>query len=280
MTTFLLNRQKLITEEFGRSSKNALPTAFKNCLDRFSNESNDTYQFDPSTVQSVAPVEAVKLVENKFGLEIGGPSPFTWEGLKFYDVVRGLDVSNYAGNTLWESGIIDQSPFTWKNRTLGKFFIRDAVDLQRIPKNKYDFILASHVLEHIANPIKALLEWLRVLRSNGFLFIIVPSKELIFDRRRPDTQFKHLIDDYKKRRTEADRSHIEEVLSLHDIAADPGVESIEVLRVRSQKKFENRAIHQHIYTQEVLHQIFLCLDIDIKAQYSWHIHLMIIGQKK
>ncbi len=40
-----------------------------------------------------------------------------------------------------------------------------------------DFVIASHVVEHLANPIKAFLEWQRVLKTGGYIYIIVPKRE-------------------------------------------------------------------------------------------------------
>lgn len=50
------------------------------------------------------------------------------------------------------------------------------VDIQSLPfaDEMYDFIFASHVLEHVQNDIKALHEIKRVLRPNGIAIIPVP----------------------------------------------------------------------------------------------------------
>jgi SAM-dependent methyltransferase len=50
------------------------------------------------------------------------------------------------------------------------------VDLQSLPfaDSTYDFVFASHVLEHIQNDKKALEEIRRVLRPNGIAFLPVP----------------------------------------------------------------------------------------------------------
>jgi SAM-dependent methyltransferase len=47
-----------------------------------------------------------------------------------------------------------------------------------------DAVLAAHVLEHIPNYQEVLLEWYRVLRTGGFLVVIVPHRYLY--ERRPD----------------------------------------------------------------------------------------------
>ena len=40
----------------------------------------------------------------------------------------------------------------------------------------YDFVFSSHSLEHIANPLKAISEWLRITKKDGYIIIIVPEK--------------------------------------------------------------------------------------------------------
>jgi len=56
----------------------------------------------------------------------------------------------------------------------------------------YDFVLASHVIEHIPDPIAALLEWDRVARR--YLFLVVPHRDRTFDRDRPLTPLDELIE--------------------------------------------------------------------------------------
>jgi SAM-dependent methyltransferase len=38
-----------------------------------------------------------------------------------------------------------------------------------------DFVISSHVIEHIPSPVSALLEWDRILRKSGIIFIIYPK---------------------------------------------------------------------------------------------------------
>jgi SAM-dependent methyltransferase len=55
-----------------------------------------------------------------------------------------------------------------------------------------DFVLASHVLEHIPDPIAALREWERVARE--YVVLIVPHRDRTFDRDRPLTPLSELIE--------------------------------------------------------------------------------------
>jgi SAM-dependent methyltransferase len=57
-----------------------------------------------------------------------------------------------------------------------------------------DYVLSSHVLEHFFDPLAAILEWQRVLRVGGILFMIVPHRERTFDKERPRTSLRELID--------------------------------------------------------------------------------------
>jgi SAM-dependent methyltransferase len=230
------------------------------------------HYYEPSTLSH--------WVQDKIGFEIGAPSHATWGHLGMYDAARTIDAANFAGNTLWASGIKEGSPFMWKDQTKGKYYIRDGVDLNGIPNESYDFVCASDALEHIANPFKALLEWLRILRSDGLLIIIVPLKNDTFDHRRDVDRLEHLINDYQNQTSEADLSHLNDILRLHDLVRDPPAGNIESFKARSEKNFENRALHQHVYDEELIYYIFRCLNLDVKVQFVWSIHNLIIGQKR
>jgi len=56
-----------------------------------------------------------------------------------------------------------------------------------------DFVISSHVLEHFPDPIGALVEWYRVVRNGGYIFMIVPHKERTFDKDRERTTLIDLI---------------------------------------------------------------------------------------
>lgn len=56
-----------------------------------------------------------------------------------------------------------------------------------------DFVVCSHVLEHLADPIGMLCEIRRVLRPDGVAVLVLPDREQTFDRTRPPTTLVHLI---------------------------------------------------------------------------------------
>lgn len=61
-----------------------------------------------------------------------------------------------------------------------------------------DFVISSHVIEHIFDPIKAIKEWLRVVKKGGYVFIIVPHRDRTFDKDRELTTLQEIIDRQNK----------------------------------------------------------------------------------
>src|SRR2546427_11184570 len=60
--------------------------------------------------------------------------------------------------------------------------IATATNLSMISNGEVDFVIANHVIEHLEAPVQALIEWYRVLRPGGYLFLAVPDGRVTFDR--------------------------------------------------------------------------------------------------
>jgi SAM-dependent methyltransferase len=69
-------------------------------------------------------------------------------------------------------------------------------DLALMEKDSLDFIAASHVIEHLRNPIKGLVTAFNCLKEGGFLFLVVPDKRYMFDCHRELTTLDHMINDW------------------------------------------------------------------------------------
>lgn len=76
-----------------------------------------------------------------------------------------------------------------------------------VPDESYDFIINSHVLEHLDDPIKALIEWTRIIKPDGIIFMIIPHKDRTFDSERERTTLNHLIEDFKTQNYEKCDGH-------------------------------------------------------------------------
>jgi len=66
-----------------------------------------------------------------------------------------------------------------------------------LPDVSQDFVLSSHVLEHLPDAVRALLEWDRLLRPGGICFIIHPLRHaLAGDELRSLTTMAHYLEDF------------------------------------------------------------------------------------
>ncbi len=59
-----------------------------------------------------------------------------------------------------------------------------------------DFLIASHVLEHLPFPLMALQYWYEALAPGGVLLLKVPDKRYTFDFHRSRTPLAHLVDEH------------------------------------------------------------------------------------
>ena len=118
--------------------------------------------------------------------------------LPIYPSLESIDNCNFASDTIWSSDAVRYE----------KSFISEATALE-IASTTYDCVIASHCLEHIANPIRALLEWNRVLRPNGLMLLILPNRDFTFDWRRDITPLEHMRREYEKGTPQTDQTHNE-----------------------------------------------------------------------
>jgi SAM-dependent methyltransferase len=216
------------------------------------------------------------------GLEIGGPSPFFAETgpMPIYSMIANLDGVNFAPSTIWTGSINKTNGYRIDGKRFGKQYILDTVDLTSIPEGTYDFVLSCNNIEHIANPLKAVEQWLFVLKENGVLVIVAPRKEGNFDRNRDVVTFNHLVSDYLNGVREDDLSHLEEILAFHDLALDPPAGTTDQFRERSLKNFENRCLHHHVFDLGVLKKIYRHFNIAIIKGIRIYTDYIIIGRKR
>lgn len=209
-------------------------------------------------------------LRSKRGLEIGGPSTTLAQAgpIPVYDVLASLDNCLFAERTIWAENVQTGKSFKYHpGKQPGTQFICEASDLRPIKDSSYECVLACHCLEHVANPLRALAEWKRILRDDGLLLLILPHKDATFDWRRPVTPLAHLIQDYENAVGEDDLTHLPEILELHDLSKDPGAGTKEEFRQRCLENYANRAMHQHVFdtvsaTEMVHHMGFKLLRVN------------------
>jgi ubiquinone/menaquinone biosynthesis C-methylase UbiE len=217
------------------------------------------------------------------GIEIGGPSAFFSfkSAFPIYLNAKNIDGVNFSNNTLWEGKIEVGNLYTYYKNKKGFQFIGEAAHLKEVNDASYDFVLSCHSLEHVANPIKALKDWSRVMSAKGRLVLVLPDKEFTFDNKRPITTLSHLIEDYKNNTTEEDSTHFEEVIALHDFKHDTFVQSKEDLIKRTKLNIENRAVHHHVFNLDLVKELLVYCDFEMIHQQTYPpFHLVSVAQKK
>ncbi|BBX61125.1 hypothetical protein MSAS_02990 [Mycobacterium saskatchewanense] len=192
------------------------------------------------------------VVADQYGIEVGGPSALFKTVLPLYRYIRDLDGVNFSNDTVWEGTITAGQNFHYCDGKSGRQYISEATDLREIATEQYDFLLSSNCLEHVANPIKALVEWKRVIKPGGGLVLVLPNKVSNFDHRRPTTKFAHLLEDFTNDIGEDDLTHLDEILALHDLQRDPPAGDLEHFRERSLRNVENRTLHHHVFDVELI----------------------------
>jgi SAM-dependent methyltransferase len=196
-----------------------------------------------------------RLVQGRACLEIGGPSAlFRRDGpLPIYPLAASVDNCTFAERTVWEGEVRQGRTFVYdESAPPGRQFIAEATDLGRIADESYEAVLASHVIEHVANPLRALAEWSRVLREEGTLVLVVPHRETTFDHRRPLTPIAHLVDDFERGVGEDDPTHIAEFVELLDLDRDPERRRRDELAALAADFVANRFVHHHVFDSRLV----------------------------
>lgn len=106
-----------------------------------------------------------------------------------------------------------------------------------------DFVIACHVVEHLANPLKFLSESARALRPGGKLLLIVPDRERTFDFGRPGTSIQHVVDEFTEKTTEVSREHINAELT-HALGLPDGESATEA----QIEQWRELTVHAHCWT--------------------------------
>jgi SAM-dependent methyltransferase len=211
----------------------------------------------------------IALVKDKSGLEIGGPSGIFSKNnyLPIYSFIKSLDGVNFSDKTIWEGEIEQGNNYLYDGKK-GFQFIAEGTNLQQIKDKTYDFVLSCNNLEHIANPIRSLLEWKRVIKQGGTIILILPRKESNFDHLRPITSFEHIEKDFDNNTNEDDLTHLNLILELHDLKRDPHAGSFENFKKRSQDNFQNRSLHHHVFDIALLEAVFNYIGMKVLISHS------------
>jgi SAM-dependent methyltransferase len=129
--------------------------------------------------------------------------------------------------------------------------VADATHLPFAP-GMLDFIIASHVLEHLPFPLDALHHWHDVLRPGGVLLLKIPDKRYTFDHNRQRTRLQHLIDEQINRSAFDKHDHFADWVE-HVIGRPRGTPEFDAQL--SELLAADYSIHYHAWTDEDIREI-------------------------
>lgn len=121
-----------------------------------------------------------------------------------------------------------------------------------IDDDAFDFVASSHVLEHTSNPPRQIQEWLRIVRSGGIVYMIVPDKRFCFDRRRELTPITHFVDEFESDVTSISLDHYRDYI-VNTNEEDGLVRDTSDACIEKWHQ-QQRSIHAHTFTAESLRQ--------------------------
>jgi SAM-dependent methyltransferase len=130
---------------------------------------------------------------NGLGVEIGpshDPIAPKREGFRVHVIdhaSREELIAKYSTHTGLPLDRIEEVDFVWKGQSY--------LELTGTPKH-YDWIIASHLIEHTPDLIAFLEDCDSILKDGGVLSLVIPDKRYCFDRFRPITGLARVIDSH------------------------------------------------------------------------------------
>ena len=120
---------------------------------------------------------------------------------QYLDALHGVEIGASTQNSFGLKRSInvdfsDEQGGLWQDKACAPAIVNIVANGDDLPfrDGTLDYVLASHVIEHFFDPVKALREWHRVLRPGGYIFIITPHMDRMFDQYREPTPVQELLD--------------------------------------------------------------------------------------
>ena len=211
----------------------------------------------------ISSMHLLRFFNNKIGVVIGGRLRWHFKDL----VTTAQKIIN-----------VDNCQFNLVNRNDANSYMTDATNLFFAADETMDFVCSSHLLEHLANPLKAIAEWKRVIKTDGIIYAGVPNKRYTFDHKRHRTPLNHLIEDFEKDVDQTDKTHIQEYLEKWN-KKDGECDDKKQLKAHVMENTESR-VHHHVWITDDVKDIFEYMGLSMPYKPILHhgtIH--IIGQK-
>ena len=248
------------------------------------------------------------LIAGRRTLEIGGPSDHVLNQL--YDILGTTDnlIAPNQHKVFAQSsqgiGITGEGKFVGGGSVRGDVLWGDAHDFDlRAERAPYDLIYASHVLEHMLDPIKALVTWKKHLAApgphdsaggdGGAMLLVLPWRNKTFDKYRPpdlmqkllrkfhggpETYFEDMEATLRTWSYFDDPGLIEEANCAHECSTD---EAMAALRRRLSEPGGPESLHWHVFDFDLIAQALVCIGMEVVFMDLWPpYHQVVIAKVK
>jgi len=158
-------------------------------------------------------------------------------------------------------------------------FVAPVMPYPFIADRAFDFVITSHVLEHLGNLGAALQEFARIVKPNGVIYCVVPHKDFCFDAHRPVTSLNHLASEFF---AGIERISLDHYLDVHFCNVDVATvtrEEAALLVARVEHSYtEQLDFHVHTFTDVSFFDFvdrlspIIGLSVEYKYWNGLHIH--------
>lgn len=92
---------------------------------------------------------------------------------------------------------------------------------ESVAGKKFDYVIASHVIEHIPDMVRWLADVASILKEGGILSLVIPDKRFTFDIQRNESRPADVIGAYLDRHTRASSATMYDYISQVQLNIDP-----------------------------------------------------------
>jgi SAM-dependent methyltransferase len=214
--------------------------------------------------------DILNIIDRFEAIEIGGPTPL-FQNNNIYNKLKSIDGINMKNN-MWQH-VSDE--FICYNKK-GIQYIGDCIEenLYNNIEKKYDIVLNSHQIEHVANPLKYLYLLEKIIKKDSYMLSIIPYKNAFWDKTRNFTSLEHLLEDYENDINENDLTHLKENI-------DTGWFEQESAKNNAYDNFNTRILHHHCFDMLLVKQMFEIVNYETINCFIYDtLNIVYFGKKK
>jgi glycosyltransferase involved in cell wall biosynthesis/SAM-dependent methyltransferase len=151
---------------------------------------------------------------------------------------------------LGKTDLYDHYPELREHDLVEVDIIDNGETLKNVADESQDFIIANHFIEHCEDPILALKNIFRVLKTRGVLYMAVPDKRFTFDIDREETPISHLWKDHLEGTQKSRKAHFYEwakFVERHNGTLPKDASNETIIDRASYLERKNYSIHFHVW---------------------------------